>query len=249
MADGDDGGVKRRAAQKRADDLVGRFPVTDLGHALALTGSSRQQFLRRFVERKGGRGNFTPLRAQLPRIYAAHGPEAGSHGALFRDLPPDGWDRIEASLRDTCEPQHLDTNLMVGRMVFDHARGSGYTAVTMKAPPLRVHGKPTVPVGIDFYLVQGDKVILQFVHLRSAELSARQRAIMATLIFEACGRGELEEAQPEVEFVSFCAPKAGQPRQTVLRSVPRDKFVPLSTLNDEIAEVFDILRRIATGEA
>lgn len=249
---GDDEG-KRRGRRKRADKLVGRFPLTNLAEAVSVSGTQRERVLLNFVK-GAGPGTYTPTRNFLRRLYGSHGAEDGAFSPLIPELPPEPWDRIEPDLRLACEPDILADNLEVARLLYDHARAEGYVATHFDPPVLRT-GRSIVPIPINMYLGQGERLIFQFPQLRRTPLTAGQENVIATVIALTCATGDYEPA--EVEIVAFPpvaaqsrarreGPAAAPPRrETRLLTVGRDRWIPRAELAAEIDDVYAILGRLA----
>lgn len=226
--------ARRSNSQKKADALIGRFPVTDLAKAVSLQGDARVRFLRQFV--KGHPvGTLTPLRQVLGRIYGAQPP--------LMELPVEDWPTIEKSLRKLAPKDALERNLELGADVFKHAREEGYQATYVSTQVFR-YGRGTAPIGIEFYLTQGSRVLFQFQHLRKESLTPQQAIALASIIHHAYAFGDFAEA--EVEIVQFC--KSKRNKYPHILCPDRSSLMSLKDLSKEIDEVYLILRQIAEEE-
>lgn len=222
---------RRRGPQKKADALLGRFPVTDLAKALAVSGDRRVKFLQSFVD-GFPKGSFATLRQLTPRIYGARMP-------LF-DLPPEDWVHIERTLNAITPAAFLQSNLLRGRQLFDHAREEDYEATVVPAQVFR-YGRGTAPIGLNFYLTKGERLLFQFPHFRSLALNAAEGIALCSVIRHAYAVGDFAEA--DVEIVQFV--KGRRNREPHILCPDRDDLLGRRALNAQIDDVYAILRTLA----
>lgn len=249
---GEDEG-KRRGRRRRADKLVGRFPLTNLAEAVSVTGVQRERVLRAFVS-GAGPGTYAPTRTFLRRLYGSHGAEDGAYSPLITELPNEPWEKIEPDLRAACGPDNLHDNIEVSYLLYNHARTENYIATNFDSPVLRT-GRSIVPIPINMFLAQGDRLIFQFPQLRRPPLTATQENVIATIIAMTCAYGDFEAA--DIEIVSL--PSAGMPsranrqgsssapprRDVRLTTIDRARWIPKDALAAEIDDVYAILRTLA----
>ena len=252
----DDDQGRRRARSKRADGLVGRFPLTNLAEAVAVTGPERVRVLEGFVK-GAGLGTYTPTRNHLRRLYGSHGAEDGAYSPLIAELPPEPWNRIEPDIRQACQPEHLHDNLEVARLIYDHARGEEYVA-THFDPRILPTGRSIVPVPINIFLAKDERLIFQFPHLRRRALTPSQEDVIATVISITCATGDFEPA--EIEILSFPPKDAAKrskkegsatahpPRTARVTPIAHGRLIPRVELAAEIDDVYAILRKLAAGD-
>jgi hypothetical protein len=159
----------KRSPANKAQNLLLRFPVTDLACAVALTGQRRLAYLKRFIG--GGTVlSYVPTREAAIMIYGVQKP-------LF-ESPIEPWEKIERHLRDNTDPTILDMNLNTSKLLFKLVRTKKYAATEHPEQVLRVGPKQIVPIGLSFYITEGDRLIFQFAHPRIDCLSdMRMRAV------------------------------------------------------------------------
>lgn len=224
---------RRSNAQKKADALLGRFPVTDLAEAVSLNGSRRENFLVGFV--KGiPKGSFAPLRQVTSRIYGVQPP--------LLELPLEDWPAIERSLRVLAYPEVLERNIQVGRDLFKHAREENYLATSVPPQVFR-YGRGTASIGLDFYLTQGNRLFFQFPHFRSKALADQQAITLCSIISHAYAFGDFSSA--EVEIVQFSKTKRNKYPHII--SPATSSLMGRDELSAEIDDVYRVLRDIAEG--
>lgn len=228
--------------RKRADARIARFPVNDLVTAIAARGDQRQRIIQQFVE-GSPTTSYEGTRALMRRIYATNGAEDGVSEALFEDLPPEPWEKIEARLSEVCKPTDFDNNREISRLLFDHARSGVYRATNIAAVNLRI-SRTTVPMRLDFYVTEGSRLIFQFPHLRRSALSSSHANVLGSLLHISYVQGDFAGA--EIEIVSASAPK-NKPRVVTLRTLDPRRFIGREELGIEIDDVYRILEEIALG--
>ncbi len=242
--EGEDDG-RRRAAAKRADDLVGRFPLTNLAEAVALTGINRRKHLARFVE-GAGLATYGPTRDLMLRLYGGHGARDGAVGPLIEDLPPDPWSELASSLSLKCRAGTLEDNLEVSKLIFDNVRAEH--AASSFEPMVMNFGTSRIILPISMYCTRGEQVLFHFAHLRRAPLTPAQEDVIATLIHRGCAIDPFEDA--DIEIVHFPAMdlRAMRGRRTfAIKHISSSRFLAKDDLDAEITDVYTILREIAAG--
>ena len=136
----------------KAQSLLRRFPVTDLAHAVALSGENRRAFLTQFVDGYTTL-SYLPTRLAAPMIYGATPP--------LLEISPEPWEEVEKHLKATAHPNILDMNLEASRDLFNLVRSEAYVATMCDEQTLRVAFMQVVSIGLRFYVTQGDKLIFQ----------------------------------------------------------------------------------------
>lgn len=243
---------KARGRRVRADKLIGRFPLTRLAEAVAVRGDARRRALEGFV-RGAGRGTYGPTRAFMRRLYGSHGAEEGAVAPLIADLPSEPWEKIKRDLIDFCDPEVLADNLELAELIYIHAREEGYQATNYDERVLRT-GRSIVPVPINMFLTQGERLIFQYPHLWRTPLTPEQENVIATIIALVCADGDFAIA--DIEIVSFLAdgppsrrksrtPAVRPPRKARLSTIGRSRFLSREDLQNEIDDVYALLRELA----
>ncbi len=151
-----DDGPPRRSEGAKAQSLLNRFPVTDLAQAVAKGGERRRRFLEHFVK-SWPNGSYAPTRQSFHMIY-------GVSSSLIQ-IPPEPWQEIEKNLRSLSESDMLDMNMSASRELFDLVRSREYSATTCDEQVLRVGFNQIVPIGLTFYVTEGDRLLFHFPHL------------------------------------------------------------------------------------
>jgi hypothetical protein len=85
MPEDDNGKPKWRKGNK-AQNLLARFPIIDLAHAVILNGSNRRTFLTNFVD-GGTTKSYAPTCEAASMIYASQKP-------MF-EMPPPTWEEVD----------------------------------------------------------------------------------------------------------------------------------------------------------
>lgn len=226
-------------SERKAQNLLRRFPVTDLAQAVALTGDRRTSFLRRFVT--GGTNlSYQPTRDMAPIIYGARLP--------LDDPRLEPWERIEGLLRKHTKPHILDMNIKASRCLFDLIRPLEYDATACDVQVLRVTPTQVVKIDLPFYITQGERLIFQFPHPRSNGLSDHELVVLGSVIHHAYVQGDFSEAHIEVSDLGR-APQARshEPRFPRVRPVSADSILDRKALTGQIEEVYALLRMLSGG--
>jgi hypothetical protein len=218
----------------KARNLLSRFPIIDLAHAVVLNGSKRRAFLSRFVDTITTQ-SYTPTRSAAPMIYASQKP-------MF-EMPQPTWDEVERYIRKSARPEILDMNLEASRALFDFVRSQEYLATDCDPQALRVRLKNIVPINLSFYVTQGDRLIFQFPLIRKTSLTDDAIRVLGSIIHHAYVQGDYSFGEIEVADIS-CMPKSDH-RAPRIRSIPSSEILDREALTDQIGEVYEILETLA----
>lgn len=220
----------------KAERLINRFPVSDLALALSFKGQKRQRFLRNFVESQVIK-SYRALRETAPQIYNVRQP-------LFPELEPPSWSDIERKIRRIAGARNADANLAAAhelRFLLSQREFQAYPH-----PPQSIHIAPgrRIQIGIDFYLVEGDEVIFQFLQPRLDDRMKHQvsRTLMS-LIHYAYVFGDFEAAR--VEIANLSAPAPGADREPRFERLTPTELPSRNELNGEIEDVHEVLQWLA----
>lgn len=180
--------------KSKAEKLLERFPVTDLAFALTYRGADREKFLTRFVD------GFTPqsyraVRETAPQIYNVRTP-------LFA-LPPPTWDDIEKKIRRAAGRLNAGRNVEAARHLRKLVSGRKFDAYPIPEQSIHIAPGRIVKIGLNFYLVENDQVIFQFVQPRAdARLDEGVARSLMSLVHYAYVFGDFENAVVEMADLS-----------------------------------------------
>lgn len=223
----------------KAQNLLRRFPLTDLAIAVAQRGSNREAFLRRFVEsRTGASYEWTRAAAQL--IYCVEQPMFRAPMFPTLVLP---WEAIEAQIRRLATPHNVARNVEASRALFDLVRPRGYKAYYHDPQVLRVRLLQVVPIDLAFYCLDGTRLLFQFPQPRRQALSDEVVAVMISIIHHAYAVGDYAEA--DVEIADLGTLPTTDERAPRIRTIPKGDILGREELTAQIAEVYDALRILA----
>lgn len=230
----------RRSKGVRAQNLLNRFPVTDLAEAVAKKGERRRRFLEHFVE-SWPNGSYVPTRQSYHMIYGASSP--------LIQIPPEPWREIEKNLKSLCEPDILDMNMSASRELFELVRSHKYLATTCDEQVLRVGFNQIVPIGLTFYVTEGERLLFQFPQPRMDALVFGEIQVLGSVIHHAYAHGDYAEAAIEVADLSDPNPPVkGKPRKREGRvcRLAREEVIGRESLTEQIDDVYTILRELVS---
>jgi hypothetical protein len=227
--------LPRRRKGNKAQNLLNRFPIIDLAHAIALEGSNRQKFLTNFVD-SSTTLSYSPTREAASMIYGAQKP-------MF-DVPLPTWDEVEAYIRKAARPDILEMNLEASRCLFDFVRSYDYTATDYEPQILRVRLNQIVAIGLPFYITHYDRLIFQFPLIRRSCLSDEAVSILGSIIYHAYAQGDFSIA--EIEVADISRPPSNKDRVPRIREIPPDLILDRAALTEQIDAVYEALRLLAS---
>lgn len=220
----------------KALNLLRRFPFTDLGIAVARRGAARDKFLRDFVDRGGTARSYKWTRGATGLIYCVEQP-------LF-PTPKFGWSVVEKAVRDAANDYNVESNVEAAKALFDLVRPFDYKAYQHDDQVLRVGLKQVVAIGLEFYIVDGERLVFQYPQPRAQAVFDDEVAItMMSVMHHAYATGDFASAEVEIADVS-CEEERG-PRVPRLRSLKPGQLLSREELNDHIEKVYAILRELA----
>lgn len=223
-------------SKDKALNLLKRFPFTDLAVAVARKGALREKFLRGFVESGGIARSYRWTRGATGLIYCVELP-------MF-PAPVLSWREVEKAIRDVANDYNVESNVEAGQALFDLVRPKKYKAYSHDEQVLRVGLKQIVSVGLNFYIVDGDRLVFQFPQPRAQCVFDDHVAItMMSVMHHAYAVGDFADADVEIADVS-CEEEKG-PRMPRIRKLEQEDLMSLEELNKEIVDVYEILRGLA----
>jgi hypothetical protein len=177
-------------SQSKARNLLLRFPFTDLAIAVSRTGTRRENYLQAFVEGGTSQSYRWVREAAGSLIYCVELP-------LFRtprfDLP-----QIKEILENITPPHNRAMNVDAAEHLYSLVRPYEYKAFPHESQVLRVGLKQVVSIGLDFYLVDGDRLVFQYPQPRARPVFDDEVAtIMMSIIHHAYATGDYAEADIE----------------------------------------------------
>jgi len=220
--------------KKKARNLLNRFPFTDLSIAVSRNGSERENFLRAFVETSTPR-SYKWVREAAGLIYPVELP-------LF-PTPVLSWVEIDTIFRNVTPPHNVSINVDAGKELFDLVRPKKYKAYPHDGEVLRIGHNQVVFIGLDFYVVDGDRLVFQYPQPRAQPVfDDYVAAVMMSMIFHAYVYGDYAEADVELADLSADEPK--KPRNARIRRIGRNEIIGRDELTREIEDVYETLRAL-----
>lgn len=227
--------MPRRSPGAKAQNLLRRFPFTDLAIAVARRGERRAAYLERFV-RGGTNASYRWMRAAVPEIYSVQGQ--------LIPVAPAPWEQIKSKLEKDTPPENVDRNVGAATELFDLVRPRGYRAFSIDPQDLRVSLLQRVPIGLNYYLVEGDRLLFQYAQpRRAAQFNDDVLSTMGSIIHHAYAFGDYAAA--EIEIADLSIPEGGSAREARIRPVRRSDILGRDELNQEIEAVYALLQEIA----
>jgi hypothetical protein len=221
--------------KSKAEKLLERFPVTDLALAITYRGSNRERFLTRFVD------SFTPqsyraVRDASPQIYNVQTP-------LFA-LPPPTWQDVEKKIRRIAGRFNAERNVDAARHLRKLISARRFTAHPIPEQFIHIAPGRIVKIGLNFYLVEQDETIFQFVQPRAdARMDESVARCLMSLVHYAYVFGDFENAV--VEMADLSTIERGGERVPRFHRLSSGALLSRSQLNSEIDAVHSLLEQIA----
>lgn len=220
----------------KATNLLNRFPFTDLAVAVSRRGSAREKFLRSFVD-GGTTRSYQATRDVATLVYCVE-----QH--MF-PTPKLEWEEIEATLRKVTPAQNVAFNVEASKLLFDLVRPKDYRAYEHEEQVLRVGLKQVVHIGLKFYIVDGDRLVFQFPQPRAQPVfNSDVSTIMMSIIHHAYATGDYGSA--DIELADLSAEDVKEDRSPRIRALAKSDVLSLRALNEQIDDVYDVLRALAT---
>lgn len=216
-----------------------RFPVTDLAIAIARTEKKRESFLRKFIA-----GNppysFQAVRSASHAIYGVELP--------LSPHPKETPEQIEAIIRSKARPHELQINLDAARHLSKLLKTRKFRAFPSPYGPQSIHVGPgrIIPIGLNYYLIEDDRVIFQFLQARGEPVFDDRTALcLGSLIQMAYCFGDFEKA--EVDIADLSAIEKKKPREPRFRKFGKSELLSAAELNLEIKSVYALMKKLYDG--
>jgi hypothetical protein len=153
------------------------------------------------------------------------------------------WVQIETALRDITPPHNVDINVEAGKALFELIRPLRYRAFPHDENVLRVGHNQIVYIGLNFYVVDGDRLIFQYPQPRAQPVFDDQvAAVMMSIIFHAYAFGDYANA--DIELADLSAADKDSPRNPRIRRIGRNEVIGREELTKDIEDVYRILRSL-----
>lgn len=231
--------MSSRESKDKARNLLNRFPFTDLSIAVARKGSKRENFLRSFVESSTAK-SYKWAREASSLIYPVTLP-------LF-PTPVLSWSEIETIIRSVTPPHTVEINVEAAKLLFDLVRPLSYKAYPHDQNVLRVGHNQVVSIGLNFYVVDGERLIFQYPQPRAQPVfDDNVASAMMSIIFHAYVFGDYAGA--DVEIADLSAPAPREPRDARIRRIGRNEIIGRDELTGEIEDVYGILRQLVNDKS
>ena len=209
------------------------LPETDLARIALLPTDEKVIALRKFRSGRP-RHSWAPFRGALKGIF-------NTRKALL-DLPPCVLADVEAAITRACRanPDWLEPNLELGRLLFQHAATSGFDALE--------HGFTAVPIGFSatvkfwhaFFQVQDDRPVIPFVDPRRGNgLTRLAKRFVFSAMYHHIGTGDFADAM--FRIYQFPVREQGSSeRFIVIHDFVASEIVDLDELNAGIQETYEL---------
>lgn len=211
-----------------------RFPVTDLAIAIGRPAARREPFLRRYLAGEPAY-SFGAVRRAAYAIYGVQLP--------LVDLPRETWDQIEALIKEKARPHEYDLNIKAAKLLISLISPRKFDAFPYPKQFIQVGPGRVVPFELSYYLVEGDKLIFQYLQPRAEPaFDDRTATVLMSLVSMAYAFGDYSNAWIEIADLSAVEP--GGPRKPRFRQIERSKLLTSEDLNAEISDVYAIMKRL-----
>ncbi|UWS78528.1 hypothetical protein N1037_14765 [Phaeobacter sp. G2] len=177
---------------------------------------------------------------------------------VSRGLDPSSgmdFDGIKRSLKIVCNKKDLESNVSIAKLLFDFARPQSWTAYdNHHRNPLLFGVQREVPMGIQHYVVDGDRGAFQFVYPRSRELTPDELHICLSLVYynhvsEDADFGDFDVEMIDLSRPGFVGPRGGwraEPHRVPrLHRLPKAEIADRAFLNEEADLIYQFLMELA----
>ncbi len=136
---------------------IRRLLEIDLARLTSLTDQAELEHQLHAYNAGGGAWSYDPVRTSIPDIV-------GATTEMFGALPPAPWANIERQITRACKrgPDQIAANTQVGKVLFDHARGEGWSAVAFPMHRLPIGIGEAVRYWSDVVLADADGQFIPF---------------------------------------------------------------------------------------
>ena len=220
----------------KALQSLARFPVTDLAFAIARNAVAREAQLKRFL-RFVPNSSYQTTRNAVGVIYGVELPLAPA--------PTMTWAAIKTQITALAKPKDVARNLEASQSLFDLIRPLGYQAYPHEQQTLKVGTGRVVPIDIRQYVVDGDRLIFQYVHPRREWPDEHALVALASIVHHAYATGDFAHAEFELVDLSCNNSKARTP---CIRQVSRADILGRDELRLRIEEIYGLLLQLAEDE-
>lgn len=210
-----------------------RFPVTDLAIAIARPGSTRENFLRIFL---AGESAYS-LKAVRQTAHAIYGVELP-----LVSLPRETWPQIEALIREKARPHEVELNLEVARLLRHLVLQRSFKAYPYDKQFIQVGPGRKVPIDLNYYLVEGEQIIFQYLQPRRDALDDRAALCLASLVHMAYAFGDYRAST--VELADLSVTQRGGWREPRFRKFEKKSILAPADLSAEINDVYAIMKKL-----
>ena len=236
--------------QQEVASLLKRYEFIDFAKTVAINRDRRKEHLANYLDRdrKGRWPSYKGLRMLTPDIA---GVVRGLDPTEIPDLPT-----ILRGLRNVCHADDYATNEEAASVFFGFVRGLGLEAYSDHPKgSLRIGPDRTIQMGVEHYVVDGDRGVFRYVYPRRQRLLGHIPAILLSLIHHNFVQGDYAEF--EVEMVDLSCEEQVGPRGGVsLARVRSPRVVPLDRrelwsrerLTDEANHIYGLLMEIAEDQ-
>jgi hypothetical protein len=216
--------------------LLKRFQFIDLARVVALPPSTRKDWLRKYVDRPGGKfATYEPFRKCTGGIY---GVAPG-----LDPTPPLDWQGIEEAIVRACDGENEDMNLSAAKALHEVLGYRSFRAYPHPERSLRLGPDRTVAFRLDRLLVRDDRAVFQFPYPRRSSLQPEEVRLMLSLIHYSYVFGDVADAAVELADLS-CPPRA-KDREPRIISLDRSDLIDRDELGGRIQEVYAILMELS----
>jgi hypothetical protein len=240
-------GVIRLNRKRQVAGLLKRYEFIDFAKVVAVEPAQRKNHLRAYLDRnrKGRWKSYKGLRAVIPDIA---GVQRGLDVTASANLST-----INKGLKLLCHPEDLGFNMQAAETLYhflqerpvdaydDHPHGS-----------LRIGPDRTIPMGVEHYVVDGERGIFRWVYPRRDRLLGHVPRIVMSLIHHNYVRGDFIDFEVQMIDLS-CEPivgprggvRAGENRNPHIVDLLPGEILSRKELNEHANHVYSLLLEIS----
>ncbi|HJW80237.1 MAG: hypothetical protein ACJ8DU_02170 [Microvirga sp.] len=209
------------------------LPETDLARIALLPTDEKVVALRKFRSGRP-RHSWAPFRGTLKGIF-------NTRKALL-DVPSCVLADVEAAIMRACRanPDWLEPNLELGRLLFQHTIKSGFDAIEQGFAAVPIGFGASVKFWHDFFQVQNDRPVIPFVDPRRGQgLTRLAKKFVFSAMYHHIGTGDFVDATFQIYQFPLLQ-KGASERFVVIHHFSISDVVDLDSLNAGVQETYEL---------
>ena len=238
------------ARKEKIAGLLKRYRIVDFATVVSLPTDERKPHLQNYIDRSNPPRwkTYNGFMGLIPDIMGVRKGLDTSDAATKED--------IHKGLKLRCHAADLGFNTTAADALFDYVRPMNFLAFAdHHRRDLRIGPDRTIAIGIEHYIVDGDRGAFQFVYPRRARLLGHVPDVLMSLIYHNYVRDDFDGFEVEIIDLS-CDIMVGPRGGTVSSEGRQPRILRLGTaglrsraeMNEEASSIYKLLLEIGDEE-